>query len=33
MVSAIGFSPPLTFTEEHLDVLTDAMRGALDTVR
>jgi adenosylmethionine-8-amino-7-oxononanoate aminotransferase len=33
MVSAIGFSPPLTFAEEHLDVLTDAMRGALDTAR
>ena len=33
MLSSLGFSPPLTFAEEHLDLLTDAVRGALDTAR
>ncbi|MCE0762916.1 aminotransferase class III-fold pyridoxal phosphate-dependent enzyme [Pseudonocardia kujensis] len=30
MVSALGFSPPLTATEEHLDLLADAVRKGLD---
>jgi putrescine aminotransferase len=30
MVSAIAVSPPLTLAEQHLDLLTDALRGALD---
>jgi putrescine---pyruvate transaminase len=30
MVSAIAVSPPLTLAEEHLDLLTDALRGGLD---
>jgi 4-aminobutyrate aminotransferase-like enzyme len=29
----LGFSPPLTLADEHLDLLTDAVRGALDAVR
>jgi adenosylmethionine-8-amino-7-oxononanoate aminotransferase len=33
MISALGFSPPLTLADEHLDLLTDAVRGALDAVR
>ncbi|OLT11383.1 adenosylmethionine-8-amino-7-oxononanoate aminotransferase [Pseudonocardia sp. CNS-139] len=33
MISAIAFSPPLTLAEEHLDLMTDAVRGALDTFR
>jgi len=30
MVSALGFSPPLTATEDHLDLLADAVRKGLD---
>jgi adenosylmethionine-8-amino-7-oxononanoate aminotransferase len=30
MVSAVAVSPPLTFTDEHIDLLTDALRGGLD---
>lgn len=30
MVSAVAVSPPLTLAEEHLDLLTDALRGGLD---
>ena len=30
MISSVGFSPPLTLGDEHLDLLTDAVRGALD---
>lgn len=30
MTSALGFSPPLTARPEHLDLLVDAVRGALD---
>jgi adenosylmethionine-8-amino-7-oxononanoate aminotransferase len=30
MVSAIAVSPPLTLAEEHLDLLTGALRGGLD---
>jgi putrescine aminotransferase len=30
MVSAIAVSPPLTLAEQHLDLLTDALRAALD---
>jgi putrescine aminotransferase len=33
MVSAIAVSPPLTLAEEHLDLLTDALRGGLDAAR
>ncbi|WP_250549360.1 aspartate aminotransferase family protein [Pseudonocardia sp. H11422] len=33
MTSALGFSPPLTLREEHLDLLVDAMRGGLSAVR
>ena len=33
MVSSLGFSPPLTLADEHLDVMTDAVRGALDALR
>lgn len=32
MTSALGFSPPLTTRPEHLDVLVEAVRGALDAV-
>jgi adenosylmethionine-8-amino-7-oxononanoate aminotransferase len=32
MVSALGFSPPLTATEEHLDLLVDGVRKGLDQV-
>lgn len=32
MGSALGFSPPLTATEEHLDVVTDAVRAGLDDI-
>jgi putrescine---pyruvate transaminase len=32
MSSALGFSPPLTATEEHLDFLIDALRCGLDEV-
>jgi putrescine aminotransferase len=32
MGSALGFSPPLTTTEEHLDFLIDAVRCGLDEV-
>jgi len=32
MVSAVAVSPPLTLAEEHLDLLTDALRGGLDAV-
>jgi putrescine---pyruvate transaminase len=32
MISAIAVSPPLTLVEEHLDLLTDALRGGLDAV-
>ncbi|WP_219415610.1 aminotransferase family protein [Pseudonocardia nigra] len=32
MISALAVSPPLTLTDEHLDLLTDAVRGALDAV-
>jgi putrescine---pyruvate transaminase len=31
-VSAIAVSPPLTLTEHHLDLLTDALRSSLDAV-
>jgi len=30
MISAIAVSPPLTMTDEHVDLLTDALRGGLD---
>jgi putrescine aminotransferase len=33
LTSAVGFSPPLTLADEHLDLLTDAVRGALDAAR
>jgi len=29
----LAVSPPLTLAEEHLDLMTDAMRGALDAVQ
>jgi putrescine aminotransferase len=32
MVSALGFSPPLTATPEHLDLLAEATRAGLDAV-
>jgi putrescine aminotransferase len=32
MVSSLGFSPPLTITEEQLDLLVDATAAALDDV-
>lgn len=32
MTSALGFSPPLTATTEHLDLLVDGVRGALDSI-
>ena len=32
MVSSLGFSPPLTVTEEQLDLLVDATAAALDDV-
>jgi putrescine aminotransferase len=32
MLSAVAFSPPLTLVDEHLDLMTDAVRGALDTL-
>jgi len=32
MVSSIGCSPPLTVTEEHLDLLVEALAAALDEV-
>jgi putrescine---pyruvate transaminase len=32
MISSLGFSPPLTFTDEHLDLMTDGVRAALDAV-
>lgn len=32
MTSALGFSPPLTATPAHLDVLVDGVRGALDSI-
>ncbi|WP_433501999.1 aspartate aminotransferase family protein [Pseudonocardia halophobica] len=32
MISSLGFSPPLTATEEHLDLLADAVRKGLDGV-
>jgi adenosylmethionine-8-amino-7-oxononanoate aminotransferase len=33
MISSVGFSPPLTLADEHLDLLTEAVRGALDDAR
>ena len=30
MISTVAFSPPLTLTDDHLDLLTAAVRGALD---
>ncbi len=30
MVSAVAVSPPLTFAEEHIDLMADALRGGLD---
>jgi hypothetical protein len=33
MISGLAFSPALTLADEHLDLVTDAMRGALDAVR
>ncbi len=30
MISAVGFSPPLTLRAEHLDLLVDAVRAGLD---
>lgn len=32
MTSALGFSPPRTATTEHLDLLVDGVRGALDSI-
>jgi adenosylmethionine-8-amino-7-oxononanoate aminotransferase len=32
MVSAVGFSPPLTTADEQLDELADAVRAGLDDV-
>jgi adenosylmethionine-8-amino-7-oxononanoate aminotransferase len=32
MGSSLGFSPPLTVTDEHLDLMTDAVRCGLDSV-
>lgn len=33
MVSAVAVSPPLTLAEEHIGLLTDALRGGLDDAR
>ncbi|MHA6618882.1 aminotransferase family protein [Pseudonocardia sp. DLS-67] len=30
MVSAVAVSPPLTLAEEHIDLITEALRGGLD---
>jgi hypothetical protein len=30
MISSLGFSPPLTLGDDHLDLLREAVRGALD---
>ena len=32
MATALAFSPPLTMTTDHLDLLVDAVRGGLDEV-
>ncbi|WP_142047959.1 aspartate aminotransferase family protein [Pseudonocardia kunmingensis] len=32
MISAIAVSPPLTMTDEHVELLVDALRGGLDAV-
>jgi adenosylmethionine-8-amino-7-oxononanoate aminotransferase len=32
MGSSLGFSPPLTVTDEHLDLMADAVRSGLDSV-
>jgi putrescine---pyruvate transaminase len=32
MISAIAVSPPLTMTDEHIELLVDALRGGLDEV-
>jgi adenosylmethionine-8-amino-7-oxononanoate aminotransferase len=32
MGSSLGFSPPLTVTDEHLDLMADAVRIGLDSV-
>jgi putrescine---pyruvate transaminase len=32
MISAIAVSPPLTMTDEHVELLVDALRGGLDEV-
>ncbi|MFR9803560.1 hypothetical protein ACL02T_14800 [Pseudonocardia sp. RS010] len=32
MVSSLGFSPPLTATEQHPDLRADAVRKGLDRV-
>jgi putrescine---pyruvate transaminase len=33
MVSAVAVSPPLTFAEEHIGLLTEALRGGLDDAK